>query len=102
MTSPPIISPLMLAQKQALNAPLGNVMAMPSAAQRNELGTPIGRINELGGSLPSVGEAPIADPSASVSLALPTQLQRDVTEYNRQKNTGSGVSQIHNPLLRGI
>lgn len=61
--------------------PLGTGMAMPGAAP--SMGSPV---------LPSVSLAP----------PPPTQTQTDIAEYNRQKNTGSGVSQIQNPLLRGI
>lgn len=53
------------------------------------------------GAVPSMGSPALP----SVSLAPPpppTQTQTDIAEYNRQKNTGSGVSQIQNPLLRGI
>lgn len=61
---------------------LGTNIAMPGAVP--SMGTPV---------LPSVSLAPPPPP---------TQTQTDIAEYNRQKNTGSGVSQIQNPLLRGI
>lgn len=62
-----------------LQAPaLGNTIAMPSSAPA--LSAPIG---------PLVTKAP-------------TQTDTDTTELSRLKNTGSGVDQVQNPLLRGI
>lgn len=58
---------------------LGTGIAMPGSAP--DLGSPV---------LPSV------------SLTPPTQTQTDQAERNRLIDTGSGVSQISNPLLRGI
>jgi hypothetical protein len=80
MTSPPIIAPLMMAQKQALNAPapLGVDVAMP-------------------GSTPSLGS-----PSLPLVTRPPTQTETDQTHRNQLINSGDGISQIHNPLLRGI
>lgn len=59
---------------------LGTNMAMPSSAP--DLGAPVA---------PSVSLAP-----------PPTQTQTDMTERNRMVNSGDGISQIHNPLLKGI
>lgn len=49
------------------------------------------------------GIAPIARPSGARPVITPEQRQaNDQAELDRLKSTGSGISQIHNPLLRGI
>lgn len=60
---------------------LGTNIAMPSSA-------------------PSMGSAVM--PAVTPAPVPLTQTQTDINEYNRQKNTGDGISQIQNPLLRGI
>ena len=66
-------------------------------AQAPALGTSIGVA--LPSSAPSVGPS-LGTPL--VTQAPPTQTQADQTERNRLINTGSGLDQISNPLLRGI
>jgi len=66
-------------------------------AQAPALGTSIGVA--LPSAAPSIGPA-LGSPL--VTQAPPTQTQTDQTERNRLINTGSGVDQISNPLLRGI
>jgi len=80
-----IVAPKLASLVQGIPAPELS-MSAPSAAM-----------------LPSVA-APVAPDVSGISRAYvpPTQTQRDQTELNRRINTGSGVSQIHNPILHGL
>lgn len=69
-------------------------------AQAPALGTSIGVA--LPSAAPSIGPSLGTSLAPSVTQAPPTQTQTDQTERNRLINTGSGVDQISNPLLRGI
>lgn len=86
MTSPnPLIANFLATRPDqvAANLPapaLGNNIAMPSAA-------------------PSIRMPAL--PAVSL-ISPPTRLQKDETERERLLSTGSGVDQVHNPLMRGI
>lgn len=80
MSTNPLIAQY-LASQQA-QAPLATNIAMPNSAPA--LSAPIA---------PNVVQAPPPPP---------TQTQLDTTELNRRINTGAGVDQIQNPLLKGI
>jgi hypothetical protein len=88
MTSPnPLIASLLAKQTSApidtVNAPaLTSAIAMPDVSS------------------PSLGSS-IAPAQTTVN-PFPNQLQTDQTSRNRLINSGDGVSQISNPLLRGI
>lgn len=71
-----------LAARNTPPPPLNTNIAMPGPAP--SMGSPV---------LPSVSLAPPPPP---------TQTQRDQTERDRLINTGSGIDQVQNPLLRGI
>jgi hypothetical protein len=80
MSTSPIIAPLMMAQKQAMNAPapLGTNISMP-------------------GPTPDLGS-----PALPLVTRPPTQTETDQSRRNQLINSGDGISQIHNPLLRGV
>jgi hypothetical protein len=87
-----------MADTLAINDPRLNLLAPPSPWNPDAVAAPA-----LASAItpPQVQAPPIGVPIGKV-IAPPTQTQTDTSERSRLINTGSGVSQIHNPLLRGI
>lgn len=86
-TSPAIIDPRI----QAILAPQAPVATEAPPALSNTIALPNQSAPTFG---TSIG-APVVNP-------FPNQTQIDQTKRNQYINSGDGVSQVHNPLLRGI
>ena len=88
MTTPPLTDPRFLKSLIGSPAPIDtiNAPALTSSIAAPETSAP-----SLGSSM-----------TQPVVSAFPTQTQTDMTERNRRINSGDGISQIHNPLLKGI
>jgi hypothetical protein len=86
-------------QQRARIAPPNAANSMPALSLRG-LPAPaaLGSTSDLEsrGVASHIAPAPIAKPSA-----LETRTARDQAELNRKESTGSGISQIKNPLARG-
>lgn len=81
-------------------SPTPNPLIAAYLSNANPAAPALGTNIAMPSSAPSMGSAVM--PAVTPAPVPLTQTQTDINEYNRQKNTGDGISQIQNPLLRGI